>query len=286
MINKKSCLIIDSSSGIKKPQYPNVFMVPLWIVEVINENKEYSYQDLVEIDYETIVAKLAAQKNFKTSQTSLGQMIDILQKLVCSYDRIFVLPIAKGISNSFNTWQIAKQKFIQKEIIILDGLNTGKGYEVLIDELVGMLAQNKTTTEIVSYVALRAKKKLATIIVSDITQLHKGGRISNWKKTLLTFLKTNLILVFDGSVFYYDHNKSLAKAITLACWKINQVLDYQNNKIKNAFFMHSFCDQAVAIENKAMVDQALGYQTVADFLPSIILIHVGLNAFSIYVEVF
>lgn len=50
--------------------------------------------------------------------------------------------------------------------------------------------------------------------------------------------------------------------------------------------MHSFCDQAVAIENKAMVDQALGYQTVADFLPSIILIHVGLNAFSIYVEVF
>ncbi|MDE6429440.1 MAG: DegV family protein, partial [Malacoplasma sp.] len=59
---------------------------------------------------------------------------------------------------------------------------------------------------------------------------------------------------------------------------------YLSKGIKNAFFYTSFLDENKNAEIKKIVDEKLKIKTEQSYIPSVITVHTGPNAFAIYIE--
>lgn len=279
----KSCIIVDSSSGINNNQIKDVYMIPLTIIETEN-GVEKTYMDLVDIQTPDIIKKIMENKNLKTSQSSLGQMIEILDELTKKYDRIFVVSISSGLSGSFNTWNMAKEEYKDKEIVVVDAKDIGVGIKIVVENILEMIKNNKSTDEILAYVESRKKRRLGTLVVTDITQLKKGGRISATKAWIVDKLKLNIIIIFDGSLNFFDKSKSLEKSIEKCLEKIDEETHYKTKGIKHAIFYTTFLDENENQKLKSEIEKKLNYKVEQYYFPSAIAVHTGAKAFAIYIE--
>lgn len=283
MENIKSCIIVDSSSGIKNGEYENVFMIPLTIVETEN-GVEKSYLDLVEIDSLGVITKLMNGVDLKTSQSSLGQMMEILEKLTVEYERIFVVSLSSGLSGTYNTWNIAKEEFQNCEINVLDARDLGVGIKSIVENVLEMIKENKQTIEVLDYIEQRKKRRLGTLVVTDVQHLKKGGRISATKAWLVDKLKLNIIITFDGCLNFFDKDKSIDGAIDKCIKKIDDETGFLTNGIKYATFYTTCLDENKNKEIKEIVDDKLNFNTKQEYLPSAIAVHTGSGVFAIYLE--
>lgn len=283
MKKQKTCVIVDSSSCIKDNQIENVYSVPLSIIETNNGN-ETVYKDLIDINTTEVVKKILEDKNLKTSQSTLGEMIEILEKLTASYDRIFVISISSGISGSYNTWNMAREEFADKDIIVLDAKDLGYGNEIVVKEIFKLVEQNKTNEEIIDYVEDRKKRRYAALVVTDISQLKKGGRIGAAKAWIVDKLKLNIIITFDGSLDFYDKSKDFNKTIDKCIEKIDSETGFKTKGIKNACIYTTFLENDKNLEIKSIVDKKIGFKTELKEMPSAIAVHTGAKAFAIYIE--
>lgn len=283
MKNIKSCIIVDSSSGIKNNQIENVFMIPLTIVES-DASGEKSYLDLEEINTKQVVEKIINNKDLKTSQSSLGQMLEILEKVTQTYQRIFVVSLSSGLSGSYNTWNIARDEYATHDINILDAKDLGVGIQTIVNKILEMIKANKSTDEIIEYVEKRKARRYGTLVVTDISQLKKGGRINATKAWIVDKLKLNIIITFDGALDFYDKSKSLDKTIDKCIERLDEKTQFKTKGIKHAFFFTTFLDDESNNEIKKIVDQKLGQETKLEFFPSAIAVHTGAKAFAIYIE--
>ena len=283
MKKQKTCVIVDSSSCIKDNQIENVYSVPLSIIETSNGN-ETVYKDLIDINTTEVVKKILEDKNLKTSQSTLGEMIEILEKLTASYDRIFVISISSGISGSYNTWNMAREEFADKDIIVLDAKDLGYGNEIVVKEIFKLVEQNKTNQEIIDYVEDRKKRRYAALVVTDISQLKKGGRIGAAKAWIVDKLKLNIIITFDGSLDFFDKSKDFNKTIDKCIEKIGSETGFKTKGIKNACIYTTFLENNKNFEIKSIVDEKIGFKTELKEMPSAIAVHTGAKAFAIYIE--
>jgi fatty acid-binding protein DegV len=99
---KKAAILIDSSFGIKEKQYPDVYIVPMEIIET-TKDKTISYLDQVNIFNKEITEKLRNGSDIKTSQPILGSTIKMLEKLTNEYENVYAFTIPSALSSSFNT---------------------------------------------------------------------------------------------------------------------------------------------------------------------------------------
>lgn len=102
MSNVKTCIIVDSSSLTEDNELKDIYMVPLSIIQTDN-GQETVYKDVRELSSHDVVKKLYENKNLKTSQTTYGEMSELLEELVKKYQRIYVLPLSAGLSGCYNT---------------------------------------------------------------------------------------------------------------------------------------------------------------------------------------
>lgn len=279
----KTCIIVDSCSEIKNNQIPDIYSVPLSIIEN-DDGIEKVYKDLEEITILDVMKKISDKKDLKTSQTSLGQMLDIFEQLTPKYERIFVVPISSGLSGSFGSWNIAKQEFNNNEIIIIDSKDLGPGNRIVVDLIRKMIAENKSTKEIIDAINERKNKRFGTLVVTDLEQLKRGGRISAVKAFVAKTLKFNIIINFDGALDFFDKDRSLDKAIDKCLYELNKKTNYLKNGIKYAYFYTSFSDQSKNDEIIKMIESKLNSKLQQFYIPSIIAVHTGLNTFAIYLE--
>ncbi|MCF0217675.1 MAG: DegV family protein [Malacoplasma sp.] len=279
----KYCIIVDSSTGIKNGEIKDVYCVPLMISENIN-GVEKNYRELMDIDSLQIIEKIKAKSDLKTSQTPIGEMIEILNQLKEQYDKIFVLPISSGISGTYKTWLMAKEDFEDKEIIVLNGKDFGFGNKAIIDLVSKMIKENKSIAEIEQAIEDRSNKRAGILVVSDLTQLKKGGRVSTLKAAIAKALGLNILITFDGALDFFDKTTSIDKAIDKALAEIDKRINYTKNKIKNAFFYTTFIDENKNKEIKAKIDQKIQFTTIQSLFPSAITVHTGIDTFAIYIE--
>lgn len=283
MNHKKTCFIVDSCTEIKNNEIKDVFCVPLTILEN-NNGQEVIYKDLEEINTYDIIQKIKAKKDLKTSQTSLGQMYEILEELTPKYERIFVIPISSGLSGSYNTWTIAQKEFEKNEIILLDAKDLGPGNKVVVELVLKMIKENKTNQEIIDAIEARKKRRLGTLVVTNLEQLKSGGRINKFKAVIAKTLKLNIIINFNGSLDFYDKDRSIDKAIDKCLLKLDQETNYKTKGIKHLFFYTTFLDEAKNTEIKAKIEAKLNTKPIQSLMPSIIAVHTGIDAFAIYLE--
>lgn len=283
MKEKQTCIIVDSCSGIRNNEIKDVYVVPLSIIEK-TEHGEVIYKDLEEITPEDVIKKMSQNADLKTSQTSLGEMITIFEALTPKYSKIFVIPISRGLSGSYNTWNMAREEFPKNDIVVLDGCDVSHGVYDLVTDIREMISKNKTDQEIIDYVEDRKRRRLGILIVNDLTQLKKGGRINTFKAFIAKTLKLNIMIEFDGALNFYGKDSSIDKAIDKALKRIDEQTHFLKNGIKRGYVLSTYLDKKFNEELLNKLCEKVNFKLTFDYIPAVIGVHTGAKTFAIYIE--
>lgn len=283
MKEKQTCIIVDSCSGIRNNEIKDVYVVPLTIIEK-TKHGETIYKDLEEISPEDVIKKLSANVDLKTSQTSLGEMITIFDALTPKYSKIYVIPISRGLSGCYNTWKIAREEFPKNDIVVLDGCDVSHGVYDLVTDIKEMISKNKTDQEIIDYVEDRKRRRLGILIVNDLTQLKKGGRISSFKAFIAKTLKLNIMIEFNGGLNFFDKDSSIEKTIDKALKRIDQETHFLKNGIKRGYVLSTYLDKKFNEEIQKKISEKVNFNLTFDYIPAVIGVHTGAKTFAVYIE--
>lgn len=281
----KSCIIVDSSSGIKNGDLKHVYMIPLYIIETINQ-KETIYKDLIDINTEEIIDSLKNKNStFKSSQSSIGDMMEILDDLTKKYDTIYVWPISKGLSGSLSTWKMAIEDYPNNDIAVIDSKHINIGIKNIVTHLSKMIEENKTKEEILNYVKNHEDNWFGVLTVNDLTQLKNGGRINSFKAFIATTLKLNILITYDGKLEYLDKEKNIDKAIDKMINKIDSVINFKKHGIKNAYMYTTYNDEQKNKELMEKLSKKIGFEIKEKYyFPAVITLHTGVGTFALFVE--
>lgn len=280
-----SCIIVDSSSGIRNGEIDHVYMTPLHIIKTAN-GVETQYKDLVDINtVELVEMQQTKQGAFKSSQSSLGEIITLLEELTEKYQTIYVWPISKGLSGSFNTWNMAKEDFSKTDIVVIDSGHINMGIKTHVAHMAKMISENKSKEEILNYVNSVQNNWAGVLVVNDLTELKNGGRISSFKAIIATALKLNIVITYDGKLDFLDKSKNMDKALDKALEYIDSKTDYKKLGIKKVYMYTTYTSESKNKELMEMLSKKIGVPiTEYYYFPAVIALHTGGGTFGFFVE--
>ena len=186
-------IVVVTDSGSDIPQeladQLNIHVVPLKV-----RFGEESYTDRTEMDYDLFYRKMAESEDIPvTSLPSPQDFLDTFEK-IGPENQIICITISSAISGTFQSANLAKDMLPDYTIKVIDSrsLSMATGRLALIaDE---MASEGHGFEEIVSKVEATARDMHAYIMIDDLKNVIKGGRISNWRGSVAQILQIKPIL--------------------------------------------------------------------------------------------
>ncbi len=293
-IMKKIAFIVDTLGNIKNNEFKDVYVLPLTI-NVVNKktNEAKSYHDGVDITIKD-VAKYLNQKDsvVTTAGVVAGDIMNLVEKINDKYDEIYVLPIPKYLSGSANTWEMIANEY---DKLIIGAENKEVIYPVrwTIMELQEMVKNNTLNPKsFKEYIETKAANSFASVLfVSDITQLARGGRVSNFKSLLIKMLKLKIVITCDkNGLKFFKTSKDLSKGFDLVVDEYNKrISGFSLDKLKKICILFGSSN-----ENEPEVIELIKHikktvpstcEIIYDKIPNVVLAHTGDKALAIAFEI-
>ncbi|QMT98779.1 DegV family protein [Mycoplasma tullyi] len=281
---KKIAIITDSSSTIRANEYNDVFVVPLQIT--VNNNK--TYLDGVDIQQEEVYDLLVNDKNvdIKTSMPLVQSMLEVTKKAAKEYDHVFVLTISGGLSGTYNQWKLVIDSELKdyKNISIFDSFDAAISLRWLVNDVQELIKQDKSIKEIEEYITNWKSRICSMIVVNDLTQLRKGGRISKMKSLIAGILKISPIIAFQKGINQLVDKAINVKAAIEKCISFaSNSLKLTKNKLVKIGFCHTFKEDKKVKEVIKLIKEKLKDLSIKDLdvvlITPVIGVHTGVNAF-------
>lgn len=208
----KLAVVTDSSAVLPEDiqQHPDLFVIP---IPVIIDGKSYSEGQDIEAD--AFYEMLNTSKEFpKTSQPVLGEVLalyDDLQKQ--GYDTVISIHLSAGISGFVSTLEAIKDDFSELKIIPFDSRITSMPMGNMVKATLDMNDAGASLAEIKERLAFIRDNVYAYLIVDDLNNLVRGGRLTNGAALLGGLLKIKPILTFvEGKIVLFEKIRSSKKA--------------------------------------------------------------------------
>jgi len=290
---KKAAILLDSSSLYDGKSEKNIFMIPLTII--LNYNGFKEYKETTEISSEKIYDLVKQGKKLSTSQPSIGEGILIIEKLLKEYETIYVIPLSKEISGTYDTFKSISKELDEKRVIILDCGFVGISLlDIIAKNILKMVEKEESKEAIINYVEKIWREKFgATFILNDIGHLKRGGRIGTVASFLAGILKFKIILKIDGKIDLVDKKTSLKEAVDVCLKTIDDKIQFSKNGInKIQIWSNNIDNSEKANELKKYVIEWLKNKKIEfdsssfDSLPnlaSVLTIHTGSDTIGIFV---
>ncbi|MGV3243935.1 DegV family protein [Staphylococcus sp. 11261D007BR] len=197
-------IVTDSTSDLDSTfiKEHNIQVIPL---SVTIDGK--SYQDQIDISSETFIQYLEKEdKNLKTSQPPIGQFIDTYQALTDQGYEIISIHLSSGLSGTYQTAVQASHMINNGKITVIDSKSISHGLGYQLKYLVDWIEAGLTTEEIVSKIQKLQKNIKLFVVIGQLDQLVKGGRISKTKGIIGNLIKIKPIGELVDGHLEMQHN--------------------------------------------------------------------------------
>lgn len=169
-------ILVDSSSDylMEEIKEKNLEIAPIGIV--IGDETYFDGQNL-ERDhfYEMLVESKAFPQ---TSQPSPQEFLDIFKDVKERQDDLVCILLSSALSGTYQSAVLAKQMVDYERIFLIDSLTATFNIKILADHALDLVAQGKTTEEIVAAVEGMKSKVKVYAALDTLEYLARGGRIS------------------------------------------------------------------------------------------------------------
>jgi len=271
-------LIVDSTCDLDETfikEY-KIDVIPLQVL--ING---ISYKDKLEIELETLYEHIRQGDDVKTSLPSYDDMFPLFENYAKTNQPFIFFSFAKALSGTYNFASILVEELKTKydtPMAVIDLKNGGLGSTLLIEEIVRFTQKNYNFDDVVNFSENLTHHMKHLIMLEDVSQLRKGGRISAIASALSTALTIRPVLeLVQGAIKSYKRAIGSKRAL-------KELVNYVEKH-------HLAKDHTIGILRTANDDlfnnlhdslKKLGYTNIrVGTIASVMTAHIGLDAVSI-----
>lgn len=210
----KLAVVTDSTAFLSDEvkQKENLFVIS---IPVILDGQ--IYQEGIDIKANDYYSLLKSSKEFPTtSQPALGEMLDLYQSIANQgYDTIISIHLSSGISGFVNNLQSIASSVEGLTIYSFDSLITSSPMGHMVAVALEMGEEGRSIEEILQRLTEIKEHSSAYLIVNDLNNLVRGGRLTNGAALIGSLLKIKPILTFtDGKIVVFEKIRSSKKAFS------------------------------------------------------------------------
>lgn len=174
---------------------------------------EESYREGEEIDARTFYERVRTAKVLpKTSQPSLGEFVELYERLKGSYDAAIAVHLSSGISGTAETSKQAAQ-MVDFPVEVIDSKIATYPMSFILKEGIRLQTEGASYEAIVQHMSAVRDRTRALFLVRDLSHLHRGGRLNMAQYVVGSLLKVKPILHFvDGKIVPLEKVRTEKKA--------------------------------------------------------------------------
>lgn len=207
---KKIAWVTDSTAFMDEElrNHPDVYTIPLSIL--IDEEE---YLDGIDLSPYDLFDKLkTVQTPPKTSQPSIGAFIKLYNKLKDDYDLIISILVSAKLSGTVSS-SVQAANLVDIPVMTIDSKILTYPLSVQIKKGMEYLQQGLNLDEIKKKIESLRDTNEAFVLVGDLEQLHRSGRLSGLQFLLGSVLNIKpIISIEDGALSIKEKVRSAKKA--------------------------------------------------------------------------
>ena len=191
---KKVAVVTDSNSGITQAEAAelgiSVLPMPFYI-----DGKLY-FED-VNMTQEQFCDALKSDAEIHTSQPSPGDVTDLWDKTLESYDELVYIPMSSGLSGSCESACILSREY-NGRVEVVDNQRISVTQRQSVLDAIKMASQGLSAKEIKDALVENKMNSSIYITVETLKYLKKGGRITPVAAAIGTLLNIKPVLQIQG----------------------------------------------------------------------------------------
>lgn len=204
----KTAIIVDSVGYFPKEitSLPNVFQIDLMVNfydgTTINDSSN-------EEDVKLFYKKLSNETQLPTtSQPQIGKYYELMNQIIEEgYDTVICIHLSSGISGTYQAAVVVTKEFSKKiNVICIDTKGASIGMEAVAKLALDLIDQEADLNEIVEKLTWQSNNNQIYLMVEDLKNLVKGGRLSASSALLGGVLQIKPLLHFDknGKIVLFE----------------------------------------------------------------------------------
>ncbi|WP_027120194.1 DegV family protein [[Mycoplasma] testudinis] len=290
-MSKKIAYLIDSAASHYEDTKNDIFLVPLCITD-ISVNPEKVYYPGIDFDLNTLKQLWEQNHKFITGQTNPNQLRTKIDFLLQEYDHIIGLPMDAKLSGTYNQWKILENEIGTDKFHVLNTLDIEYSIIFALDDIKQYIKENGYHPDKLDHFLMQLNtKKGSTIIVQDVTQLVRSGRLKGFRALLVKAMKLKVLVKLDqtdGNLEFLDVRRDFKQALKRVLAYLDSRIHWKNKQIKRVGIISTLYDDKQTQEILKSVKNYLPKNTeiIIREMSPVIAIHTGLNTFALYIETY
>ena len=192
----RTAIMADSNCGIMPAEESN-YGIHILPMPIIIDGK--TYFEGIDITMEGFYQKQTSGSVITTSQPSPGDVTDMWDRLLKTYDEIVFIPMSSGLSNTCQTaLLLADDEPYKDRVFVVDNHRISVTQALAVLDAKTLADEGKTAREIKDILEKEAMDATIYIAVDTLEYLKKGGRITSAAAALGTILKIKPVLTIQG----------------------------------------------------------------------------------------
>ena len=253
-----------------------IHMVPLSVVF-----GSESYREEIDISTEEFYEKMKQHKELPTtSQPSIGDVVKKLEELAEEYDAVISVHLSSGISGTFQAVVSAGEMVEGIDVYAYDSEASCFVQAFYCLEAVELAKQGRTPEEIIARLDEMKQTMKAYFMVDDLTNLMRGGRLSNAQAIVGSLLQIKPILHFvDKKIVPFEKIRTRKKAINRIMGMLEE--DAAKGKDLRVSFIHANNEQSAIELEKQFKEKYPEIETSISYFGPVIGTHLGEGAIGV-----
>ncbi|SES01765.1 EDD domain protein, DegV family [Psychrobacillus sp. OK032] len=272
MTLKKIAWVVDSTAYINPhlKNHSDVYEIPLNI-----HFGQQQFVDGVDLTSEQLYERIRNGKDpVKTSQPAAGEFAEIYTKLSKEYESVIAIHVSNSLSGTISS-SMSGAEIAEVQMECVDSLSLSAGITGLVEKGLELQAQGLPFDEIASLLRKEVTKFRNYILIGNLTQLYKGGRLSSAQFYLGSLLKIKPVIQINnkGELQELDKVRSEKKAVQYLINKVVESAEQEGAKL--VYIMHANAlDKAESLRD-AILLQSPNIKIEIGEISTVLAVHAG-----------
>lgn len=274
----KKKIVTDSTSDLSQKYLTDndINVIPL---NLTIDGK--AFEDQIDISSEAFIEKIENDADVKTSQPAIGKFIDLYDELGADGSEIISIHMTSGLSGTYQTALQASQ-MTKSNVTVIDSKSISYGLGYQVQHVVKWNNEGLSTTDIVNQINELQKDIKLYVVIGQLNQLIKGGRISKTKGLIGNMMKIKPIgTLVDGKIELIHNSRTQNASIQYLKKEITQFIG--DKKIKSIGIAHANIIEFVDKIKKHFTEEFNFTQYDTNVTTPVISTHTGQGAIGLVV---
>lgn len=171
---KKIAIITDDNAGFTPQELKELGIYAIKMPVIVDGVTKYQNEQFSEEDFYNCMSKDA---DIRTSQPAPGQIIELWEELLKTYDQIVQIPMSSGLSEECHN-SIGLSASYPGKVFVADNHRVSVSLKQSVYDAIKLRDEGKSAEEIVAILNKEAHESTIYIMVDTLKYLKKGGRVT------------------------------------------------------------------------------------------------------------